>query len=161
MPSDGTLRIKTVGEADVRCRLFDPSGHLVFEGSDNGSDWNCALAEPLKRGDYTLVLETETQVAGSTRLILSTPKTEALGPLADGQTIKVAVNVSVLEVPAQPGDAAAEIDLNRSGRSPARWRTRTAKWSSAARARSTARCRVRPGPTSTACGCGPPTASRR
>jgi hypothetical protein len=49
IPRDGTLRLRTEGEADVRCRLFDEKGRLVFEGSDNGPDWNCALAEPVTK----------------------------------------------------------------------------------------------------------------
>ena len=48
VPRDGTLRLRTEGEADVRCRLFNDRGQLVFEGSDNGSDWYCVFtcAEP-------------------------------------------------------------------------------------------------------------------
>ena len=49
VPRDGTLRIRTTGDADVRCRLFDSAGRLVLEGSENGADWNCAIAEPVRR----------------------------------------------------------------------------------------------------------------
>ncbi|MHB8872288.1 MAG: hypothetical protein ACYC8T_01245 [Myxococcaceae bacterium] len=111
MPADGTLRLRTVGEADVRCRLFDGAGHLVFEGSENGADWNCALAEPLKKGEYQLVLETETQTAGSTRLLLSMPRAEDPVPVADGMTLKVGANVVVLEVPVPLADAVQDVEL--------------------------------------------------
>ena len=32
VPRDGTLRLRTEGEADVRCRLFNDKAELVFEG---------------------------------------------------------------------------------------------------------------------------------
>jgi hypothetical protein len=111
MPADGTLRLRTVGEADVRCRLFDADGHLVFENADNGTDWNCALAEPLKKGDYQLVLETETQTAGLTRLFLTMPRADEPVPAADGLTLKVGANVVVLDVPVPAADSVQDLEL--------------------------------------------------
>ncbi|MBI3181214.1 MAG: hypothetical protein HYZ28_03625 [Myxococcales bacterium] len=110
MPRDGTVRLRTEGETDVRCRLFDGE-RLVFEGSDNGADWNCVLAEPLRKGLYTLVIEAETQAPGATRLALTQPKAEELGPLSDGQKLKLGSDVAVLDVPLPEQDAVEDLTL--------------------------------------------------
>lgn len=116
VPRDGTLRLRTEGEADVRCRLFDEKRKLVLEGSENGADWNCALAEPISKGRYTLVLESETQLAGETKLTVSLPAVEDKGVFPDGQ--KLTLGTSVVQYTVPPGDAVQELSVTAAGRTP-------------------------------------------
>ncbi len=109
IPKDGTLRLRTTGETDVRCRLFDEKMRLVFEGSENGADWNCALAEPITKGKYTLVVESETQVEGQTKVSLALPAVDAKGPLADGAKLSLGAAVVTLTVPVAEKDAVQEV----------------------------------------------------
>ncbi|MFT3841664.1 MAG: hypothetical protein QM723_32040 [Myxococcaceae bacterium] len=110
MPKDGVLRLKTEGEADVRCRVFEGE-RLVFEGADNGADWNCAVAEPLTAGDYRLIIESETQRAGNTRLSLATAPVEEGGLAKDGAGFKLAQAVETISLPAAEKDAVEEISF--------------------------------------------------
>ncbi len=116
IPRDGTLRLKTEGEADVRCRLFDEKRRLVLEGNENGADWNCALAEPITKGKYTLVLESETQLAGETRLSISLPPIEEKGAFTDGQKLTLGGAVAQLTIPA--GDSVQELSVKAAGKTP-------------------------------------------
>lgn len=115
MPRDGTLRLRTEGEADVRCRLFQGE-RLIFEGADSGSDWNCAVAEPLAAGDYRLVIESRAQVVGSTRLSLALASVEEAGQVQDGTTLPLAGAVRLLALPAAAADVVQELTLR--GKSP-------------------------------------------
>lgn len=109
VPREGTLRIKTEGEADVRCRVFDEDGKLVVEGRDNGADWNCAIAEPMAKGRYTLVLESETQLPGETRLSTALPPVEAAGTFTSGQKVNLGSGVTQLALP--EGDSISELTV--------------------------------------------------
>ncbi|MBS1152250.1 MAG: hypothetical protein H6Q89_3948, partial [Myxococcaceae bacterium] len=117
VPRDGTLRLRTEGEADVRCRLFDERGALVFEGSDNGPDWNCALAEPVTKGSYTLVLESETQQHGQTKLSVSLAPVEDKGLVTDNAALKLGAAVQTFAIPVGEKDSVAELSF-RSNRTP-------------------------------------------
>lgn len=117
VPRDGTLRLRTEGEADVRCRLFDDKGQLVFEGSDNGPDWNCALAEPVVKGSYTLVLESETQQAGQTKLSVALAAVEDKGLLTDSAALKLGAAVQTFAIPVAEKDAVVELAF-RSSKTP-------------------------------------------
>ncbi len=108
MAKDGTLRLRTSGDADVRCRLFDLNGKLVFEGSDNGADWNCAIAEPITKGDYVLMLESETQSRSESKLSLSLAAVEDKGTVTDGATLKLGASVQTLAVPTASDKAAVQ-----------------------------------------------------
>ncbi|MDX2011154.1 MAG: hypothetical protein SFW67_13225 [Myxococcaceae bacterium] len=116
VPRDGTLRLRTEGQADVRCRLFDAKRRLVLEASENGADWNCATAEPVSQGRYTLVLESETQLAGETKLSLALPPVESKGAFAGGQTLTLSTPVVELQVPA--GDSVQELTVRTAGKAP-------------------------------------------
>ncbi|MBL8919154.1 MAG: hypothetical protein JNJ54_09865 [Myxococcaceae bacterium] len=116
IPRDGTLRLRTEGEADVRCRLFDERRRLVLEGSENGADWNCALAEPVAKGRYTLVLESETQLGGQTKLSVQLPPVEDQGAFADGQRLSLGNAVLQLTVP--PGDTVQELSVRAAAKTP-------------------------------------------
>ena len=118
IPRDGTLRLRTEGEADVRCRLLDADGRLVFEGSDNGADWNCALAEPVTKGQYTLVLENETQAQGETKLSLALPPAEDGGLVTDGMKLTLAAPVVALAVPLGEKDSVQEMSFKAQGTTP-------------------------------------------
>ncbi len=109
VPRNGTLRIKTVGDADVRCRLFDATGRLVLEGSENGADWNCAIAEPVQQGRYRLVVESETQAAGTTTLSLALPPSDEKGPVTDAAKLALGAPVVTLKVPVPATDAVQEL----------------------------------------------------
>ncbi len=98
MPRDGTLRLRTEGEADLLCRLFD-GDRLVFESRENAADWNCALAEPLLAGNYRLVLESKTQRPGQTRLALGLAAVEEGGLVKNGATLTLAAAVQSLALP--------------------------------------------------------------
>jgi len=117
VPRDGTLRLRTEGEADVRCRLFDEKGTLVFEGSDNGADWNCALAEPVVKGNYTLVLESETQQRGETKLSVARAAVEDKGLVADAAALKLAASVQTFAIPVAEKDSVAELTF-KSNKTP-------------------------------------------
>lgn len=116
VPKAGTLRLHTEGEVDVRCRLFAEDGRLVVEASENGSDWNCAIAEPVGRGRYTVVLETETQRAGETKLSIALPAVEDQGPLVDGAKLTLSGAVVSLAVPPAQSDAVQEIAVQAQGK---------------------------------------------
>lgn len=118
VPRDGTLRIRTEGEVDVRCRLLDEKGKLVLEGSENGADWNCAVAEPVLKGKYTLLLESETQRPGETKLTVSLPTVEDKGPLVDGTKLTLAGAVVSFAIPVAEKDAVQEISVRAQGKTP-------------------------------------------
>jgi hypothetical protein len=111
VPQNGTLRLKTAGEVDVRCRLFDAGGRLVTEVSGNGDDWNCALAEPMAAGEYTLVLEDESQQSGVTKVSVAMPEARDSGTLTDGTKFIVDASVISAAVPPAPEGAVQEISL--------------------------------------------------
>jgi hypothetical protein len=118
IPKDGTLRLRTEGEADVRCRLFDEKGALVLQGSDNGADWNCAIAEPVRAGRYTLVLEVETLTRGETRVSLAVPPAEDKGPVVDGAKLPLGASVTTLHLPTPEKDAVLEVGFHGVGKTP-------------------------------------------
>ncbi|HEY1086219.1 MAG TPA: hypothetical protein VGE37_00945, partial [Archangium sp.] len=118
VPRDGTLRLRTEGEVDVRCRLLDEKGKLVLEGSENGSDWNCAVAEPVSKGRYTLLLESETQRPGETRITLSLPTIEDKGPLTEGAKLTLGGSVVSYDVPVSEKDAVQEVSVKAQGKTP-------------------------------------------
>ncbi len=108
----GTLRLATSGDTDVRCRLFDGSGKLLYESSNNGDDWNCALAEPVPAGDYDLVLESETQIPGPTQVTVSAPAVKEAGALADGATLPVGSDVVATTLALPPGESVVALSLH-------------------------------------------------
>ena len=112
VPSSGTLRFSTEGEADVRCRLFDSAGRLVLESNGHGDDWNCSAAELLGAGDYELALESQTLSPGTTKLIVSAPPPKDVGALTDGATLAVGAEVVVAGIPAASGDTVQEVVLS-------------------------------------------------
>jgi len=118
VPRDGTLRVRTEGEVDVRCRLLDEKGRLVFEGSENGSDWNCAVAEPVLKGKYTLLLESETQRPGETKLTVSLPAVEDKGPLVEGTKLTLGAAVVSFALPVAEKDAVQEVSVRAQGKTP-------------------------------------------
>ena len=110
--TSGTLRLATTGDTDVRCRLFDTSGKLLYESSNNGDDWNCALAEPIPAGDYDLVLESETQIPGPTQVTVSAPAVKDAGALADGATLVVGSDVVASTLALPPAEAVVALTLH-------------------------------------------------
>lgn len=118
MPKDGTLRLRTEGEADLLCRLFDGE-RLVFESAESSADWNCSLAEPLLAGNYRLVLESKTQRPGQTRLALTLAAIEDAGPARNGATRTLASAVQAVAVPvATPAEPDSVYELTYRARSP-------------------------------------------
>jgi hypothetical protein len=112
VPVDGTLRLRTRGDADVRCRLVDARGRLVAESAEVGEDWNCGLAEPVAAGDYTLVVESETHLAGTARIEVSEPAPSETGPLADGKRYAVGPGVLSAALPAAGADTLLDVGLD-------------------------------------------------
>jgi hypothetical protein len=111
LPVEGTLRLSTRGNTDVRCRIFDSEDRLVVENSDRGADWNCAIAEPFSAGDYTLVLESQTQQPGQTRVSVAVANVTDAGTLADKATLKLDAGVQRATLPAVSGDVVQEVTL--------------------------------------------------
>lgn len=111
LPVEGTLRLSTRGGTDVRCRLFDGTGRLVVESSDHGADWNCAIAEPLPAGDYSLVLESQTQQPGPTTVSVALAQVSDAGVLAEGGTLDVSTGVVRAALPPVPAETLQEVSL--------------------------------------------------
>ncbi|HYI01062.1 hypothetical protein [Hyalangium sp.] len=111
LPTEGTLRLSTRGDTDVRCRIFDSEGRLVVENADRGADWNCAIAEPFAAGNYTLVLESQTQQPGPTRVSVAVAKVTDAGTLADKATLKLDAGVQRATLPAAGDNGVQEIGL--------------------------------------------------
>lgn len=111
LPAEGTLRLSTRGDTDVRCRIFDSEGRLVVENAERGADWNCAIAEPFAAGDYTLVLESQTQQPGPTRVSVAVAKVTDAGTLADAMALKLDAGVQRATFPAFSGDGVQELIL--------------------------------------------------
>lgn len=111
VPVDGTLRLSTRGNTDVRCRVFDADGRLVTENADRGADWNCAIAEPVSAGDYTLVLESQTGQSGPTRVSVEMAPVKDAESLNSGGTLDVGAAVVRASLPAVPADAVQEVAL--------------------------------------------------
>ncbi len=109
MPRAGVLRIKSEGETDVRCRLFDSDGELVTEGSDIGADWNCLTAVPVRAGDFRLVIEAENGIPGSTRISANSPGVKKTGALKHDQVLETGNNVLLAELPRPRNDAVLEV----------------------------------------------------
>jgi hypothetical protein len=111
LPAEGTLRLSTKGNTDVRCRIFDSEDRLVVENADRGADWNCAIAEPFAAGDYTLVLESQTQQPGPARVSVAVAKVTDAGVLADKATLKLDAGVQRAALPAAGDNVVQEIGL--------------------------------------------------
>jgi hypothetical protein len=111
LPVDGTLRLFTRGRTDVRCRIFDGAERLVVESADHGADWNCAIAEPLPAGHYTLVLESQTQQPGPTEVSVAVAQVTEAGVLAEGGTLDVSTGVVRATLPPVPAEALQELTL--------------------------------------------------
>ncbi|MCY1075969.1 hypothetical protein [Archangium lansingense] len=111
LPVDGTLRLFTRGSTDVRCRLFDNAGRLVVESADHGADWNCAIAEPLPAGSYTLVLESQTQQPGPSRVAVELATVSDAGVLAEGGTLEVGNGVVRAALPPVPAETLQQVVL--------------------------------------------------
>ncbi|OJT19980.1 hypothetical protein BO221_32785 [Archangium sp. Cb G35] len=111
LPVDGTLRLFTRGSTDVRCRLFDGTGRLAVESADHGADWNCAIAEPLPAGSYTLVLESQTQQPGPSRVSVELATVSDAGVLAEGGTLDVGTGVVRATLPPVPADTLQQVVL--------------------------------------------------
>lgn len=111
LPVEGTLRLSTKGDTDVRCRIFDSEGRLIVENADRGADWNCAIAEPFAAGAYTLVLESQTQQPGPTRVSVAVAKVTDAGTLADKATLKLDAGVQRAMLPAAGDNVVQEIGL--------------------------------------------------
>jgi hypothetical protein len=111
LPVDGTLRLFTRGSTDVRCRLFDGAGRLVVESADHGADWNCAIAEPLPAGNYTLVLESQTQQPGPSRVSVELATVSDAGVLAEGGTLEVGTGVVRATLPPVPAETLQHVVL--------------------------------------------------
>jgi hypothetical protein len=111
LPVDGTLRLFTRGSTDVRCRLFDGEGRLVVESADHGADWNCAIAEPLPAGSYTLVLESQTQQPGPSRVSVELATVSDAGVLAEGGTLEVNTGVVRATLPPVPAETLQQVVL--------------------------------------------------
>jgi hypothetical protein len=112
VPVDGTLRLRTTGEADVRCRLLKAGNAVVFESSENGADWNCAAAEPVPAGKYTLLLESETQLRGETTVLLALAASEDKPAAKDGTAYEVKSGVLRIPMPAAGGDSVHELGFS-------------------------------------------------
>lgn len=118
VPRDGTLRLRTEGQVDVRCRVLDERKRAVLEGSENGSDWNCAIAEPITRGHYTLVIESETQQPGETTVSVALPTVEDKGTFTDGVKLTLGASVISFAVPVAEKDAVQELAVRAQGKTP-------------------------------------------
>ena len=149
------------GNTDVRCRIFDSEGRLVVENSDRGADWNCAIAEPFAAGDYTLVLESQTQQPGPTRVSVAVAKVTDAGVLADKATLKLDAGVQRATLPPMGDNVVQEVVLR--GKTPSRARSRMtrARSSRGSSTRASACCWCVPAAPPGGCGCGRwPTAPR-
>ncbi|HLL02278.1 MAG TPA: hypothetical protein VK539_16950 [Myxococcaceae bacterium] len=111
LPTEGTLRLSTRGNTDVRCRIFDDQNRLVVENSDRGADWNCTIAEPFSAGAYTLVLESQTQQSGPTRVSVAVAKVTDAGTLADKATLKLDAGVQRATLPVVSDNVVQEVAL--------------------------------------------------
>ncbi len=111
LPAEGTLRLSTRGNTDVRCRIFDAQDRLVVENSDRGADWNCAIAEPFAAGEYTLVLESQTQQPGSTRVSVAVAKVTDAGTFTDKATLKLDAGVQRAALPVVSDNVVQEVAL--------------------------------------------------
>lgn len=111
LPVDGTLRLATHGNTDVRCRLLDEAGRLVAENADRGADWNCAIAEPIAAGEYTLVLESQAQQPGPTRVSVEMAPVTESGVLASGGKLDVGAAVVRASLPRGSADVLQDVAL--------------------------------------------------
>jgi hypothetical protein len=110
--SAGLLRLRTDGELDPRCRLYDGRGRLVAASSGRGADWNCEFSEPLPAGNYRLAIESETLQSGTTRVSAAmSASVDAAAPEV-GKAVGLAVGSGSAQVslPA-PGASVQEIRL--------------------------------------------------
>ncbi len=112
MPADGVLRLKTTGQTDVRCRLFDTAGRLVAQNGSVGADWNCLIARPLQAGDYRLELEAENTIGGPSLVKVVQTDTRDLGVLSGKQSHKTRGKVLTARLPATTPGVIQEIDLH-------------------------------------------------
>jgi hypothetical protein len=111
MPADSVLRLKTKGECDVRCRLFDSNGELAAESGSHGADWNCLIATPLKKGDYNLVLEAENTIRGRTMVSVAATETKYTDQLKDDTLYRPSGKVLVAKVPPPAPGEIQELDF--------------------------------------------------
>ncbi len=112
----GTLRLQTEGGTDVRCRVLDENGRQLFDSTGHGADWNCALAEPFEAGDYTVVIESETQRPGATRITAALLDVKHVGALSSETSIALDAAVQVFELPGAGDDVVRDLALHSSER---------------------------------------------
>lgn len=115
VPRAGTLRLRTEGESDVRCRLFSSAGARLAASDDDGADWNCAITGPLAAGDYTLSLESETRTAGHTKVVAALAPDKDLGTLAAGP---LQLGPEVLSGLLPPGERSAVQEVHATAQDP-------------------------------------------
>jgi hypothetical protein len=115
VPRAGTLRLRTEGDSDVRCRLFSATGARLAASDDDGADWNCAITGPFAAGDYTLSIESETRTAGHTKVVAALAPDKDLGVLAAGP---VQLGPEVLSGLFPAGDRNTVQELHATGQDP-------------------------------------------
>lgn len=94
----GLLELSTVGDADVRLRLF-AGDRLIADSDDRPGGWNALLLEDLPADRYTLRVSPVGTSQASTTVVARQPEIVASPPVSVGDTVTLEPGDAVLEMP--------------------------------------------------------------
>ncbi len=97
--ADGLVELASVGERDVRARLYATDGSLVASSDDRPEDWNFQLVERLEQGHYTLRVDPVGDDWARTTVVMSAPREREVDALKLGREISLEPGAEVLLVP--------------------------------------------------------------
>jgi hypothetical protein len=93
------VELASVGDRDVRARLYAADGSLVAASDDRPEDWNFQLVQRLEPGEYQLRLDPVGDSYARTTVVMSAPSERAAAPLRAGRERTVEPGEHVLLVP--------------------------------------------------------------
>jgi hypothetical protein len=95
----GLVELASVGDRDVRARLYDAAGVLVASSDDRPEDWNFQLVQRLAPGEYQLRLDPVGDNLARTTVVMNAPSERAVAPLHAGRERAVEPGQHVLLMP--------------------------------------------------------------
>jgi hypothetical protein len=95
----GLIELASVGDRDVRARLYAADGSLIASSDDRPEDWNFQLVERLDPGLYSLKLDPVGSGSAHTTVMMSAPAERSVEPMRAGQERVLEPGEEVLLVP--------------------------------------------------------------
>ncbi len=95
----GLVELASLGDRDVRARLYGPDGRLLASSDDRPEDWNFQLVQRLEPGHYQLRLDPVGAAQAVTTVSVSAPNERVVEPLRAGREHQLEPGREVLLLP--------------------------------------------------------------